>query len=892
MDLIATHINADFDCLGSMIAARRLYPDAVMVFPGGQERTLREFFLKSAQYAFNFNKLKDIDLDLVKRLILVDVRQSSRIGPLDKLAGRPGVILHIYDHHPDGIADLRGEVERIEPVGATVTVMAHLFIEQGIVPTADEATMMMLGLYEDTGSLTFSTTTERDYQAAAFLLGHGASLNAVASMLAQELTSDQIHLLNDLLANRSVLNVHGIDISITHASVDYFIGDIAALAHKLRDIEDLEAVIVVVRMESRIFVVARSRRPEVNVGEILAEFGGGGHAGAAAATVRDLTLPQILDQLPTLLARHVHPQWQVRHLMSSPVKSVTPRETILAAHQMFSRFNLNAMPVTDNGRILGIFTRQVADKAIYHGLGSQPVSSLMVAEFRCATPEMPVEELRELIVEGRQRFVPVLRDSLLVGAVTRTDLLRHLATSSGAAPRAPGLGRPPGRQLRRAQVQRLIRGRLPRPLQELLRKLGEVADQLEVSTFLVGGFVRDLLLNKENLDVDVVVEGDGIAFAEAFATASGGRVRCHRKFGTAVIILPDGFKIDVATARLEYYLHPGALPDVEHASVKLDLYRRDFTINTLAIALNVDQFGELVDYYGGGRDLEERAVRVLHNLSFIEDPTRMFRAVRFEQRLGFHIGQQSEQLLRSAVLLGVLDRVSGKRLANELALILGERDPLPAVERLAAFGLLRALHPSLSRSRNLEIIFAETRRVTDWYDLLYTGHPCRRWLCYLLALTAPLTADGMGGLCKRLDLPHGDINLLVEQRQVGLRVLRRLEARPEKSRSPRSSDLHRWLSPLAVDVLLFLMALTVRDAVRQQLSHYITHLRDTRIRLTGHDLMRMGIPPGPDYKKIMENLLRARLDGQISTLDEEQAMVEEKYLGKGRKVPRRMGKNA
>ena len=360
---------------------------------------------------------------------------------------------------------------------------------------------------------------------------------------------------------------------------------------------------------------------------------------------------------------------------------------------------------------------------------------------------------------------------------------------------------------------------------------------------MVGGFVRDLLLNQPNLDVDVVIEGDGIAFAEAFASAHGCRVRCHRKFGTAVIIFPDGFKLDIASARLEYYLHPGALPDVEHASVKLDLYRRDFTINTLAIALNPAQFGELVDHYGGVRDLEDRAVSVLHNLSFIEDPTRMFRAVRFEQRLGFQLGRQTEQLLRSAVRLGVLERVSGKRLANELLLILAERDPLPALDRLAAFDLLRALHPGLAKRADRRVVFHETRRVMDWYDLLYTGQPCRRWLCYLLVLTAPLNSEGMRGFCQRLDLPQRDLPLLIDQRGAGMRLLRRLEGRRGQMRPPRAGDLHRWLSPLATEVLLFLMALSLQERVKQWLSRYITHLRGVRPLLTGHDLKRLAFRP-------------------------------------------------
>jgi len=631
-------------------------------------------------------------------------------------------------------------------------------------------------------------------------------------------------------------------------------------------------------MESRVFLVARSRRPEVNVGEILGEFGGGGHASAAAASIRDLTLLQILEFLPAMLQRHVHPQWQVRHLMSSPVKSVTPDDTVSHAHQLFSRFHINAMPVLDNGQVSGIITRQVTDKGVYLELGEQPVREFMTREFRCVVPETPVDELKELIVAGSQRFVPVLRDDKLVGAVTRTDLLRHLAASSGGAPRAEGLGRPPGRQLRRAQVQRLLRGRLPQSVQQMLGSLGAVADRLSVAAFVVGGFVRDLLLNHPNLDVDVVVEGDGIAFAEAFAGEHGCRVRCHRKFGTAVLVFPDGFKLDVASARLEYYLHPGALPAVEHASLKLDLYRRDFTINTLAVALNPGQFGELVDHYGGVRDLEERAVRVLHNLSFIEDPTRMFRAVRFEQRLGFHIGRQTEQLLHSAVRLGVIDRVSGKRLGNELVLILAERDPLPALERLAAFGLLRVLHPALAKRHDFQGAMNEARRVMDWYDLLYTGPPCRRWLCYLLVLTAPLTGEGMATLGKRLDLPQADAVLLVDQRRIGMRLLKRLEGRRSQARPPRDIDLHRWFSALTTEVLLCLMALTAQERIKQWMSHYITHLRRVQPLLTGHDLQRLGIPPGPSYKLIMAELLRARLNGEIISAEDERRLVQRKYL--------------
>ena len=879
MDVITTHINADFDCLGSMIAARRLYPNADMVFPGGQERSLREFFLKSAQYAFGFKRVRDIDLKQVDRLILVDVRQASRIGPFAEVAKRPGVELHIFDHHPAKPGDLAGSYEQVEPVGSTVTVLAHLLMAQDVALTSDEATMMMLGLYEDTGCLTFHTTTVRDYQAAAYLLSYGANLNLVADLVVQEMTPDQVRLLNDLLASKTILNIQGIDIAIAHATIDYFVADIAGLAHRLKDMENLDVLFIVVRMESRVFIVARSRLKEINAGEIMAEFGGGGHPAAAACAVRDLTLVQVLERLPEVLQKHVEPRWQVHHLMSTPVKTVAADEPIAAAHQVLSRYNINTMPVLADGRVVGIISRQLVDKAVYHGMQEQRVREIMTSDFHQVTPSTTIETLKGMIIDSNQRFVPVVMADQLVGAVTRTDMLRHLASSAGSPPRSGdrGLISRGGRYYKAGQIQRLIRNRLPQRIQGLLTQLGEAADGKGVPVFMVGGFVRDLLLGVENLDLDIVVEGDGIAFAEHFARQNSCRIRCHRKFGTAVVIYPDGFKLDVASARMEYYLKPGALPDVEHASVKMDLSRRDFTINTLAISLNRDSYGEIIDYYGGQRDIDEKAIRVLHNLSFVEDPTRVFRAVRFEQRLGFQVGKQTEHLLHSAVRLGLLEKLSGDRIFNELHLILSERNPLPAIARLARLEVLRCLHPALTRKVDFPRYFEDAKRAMDWYDLLYTGHPCERWLCYLLMVTTVLDRTGVDSFCARLNLMPRYLDILKGQRSLGLGLLRRLERRQSGTRPPKASSLYRWFEPLSTEVLLFMMAKTDSEPVRQWISRYITHLRDVKPLLSGQDLAKLGYPPGPLYRRILDDLLTARLDERVSSVQDERAFVQRKF---------------
>ncbi|MDT8444711.1 MAG: CBS domain-containing protein, partial [Desulfuromonadales bacterium] len=519
MEVITTHVNADFDCLGSMIAAKHLYPDAVMVFPGSQERSLREFFLKSVHSSFGFRRVRDIDLKSISRLILVDVRQASRIGPFAAVAKRPDVDIHIYDHHASKSGSLSGSIEHVEAVGSTVTVISHLLMEKQIKLTSDEATMMMLGLYEDTGSLTFHTTTVKDYQAGAYLLSHGANLNVVADLIVQELTPDQVRLLNDLIASKTILNVRGINVALAHATIDHYVNDIATLAHKLKDMENLDVLFVIVRMERRVFIVARSRLKEVHVGNILTEFGGGGHAAAASCAVRDLTLLQILDQLPIVLHQYVRPQWQVRHLMSTPVKTVAADASVADAHQTLSRYNINAVPVVRGNEVVGILSRQLVDKAVYHGLQEQPVSEIMMRDFHQVSPQTNVDTLKSLIVDSNQRFIPVVENDTLAGAVTRTDLLRYLASSDGTPPLsdARNLVSRGGKSYKASQIRRLIRSRLPKRIQELLTQLGQIGDELDLGVFVVGGFVRDLLLNKENLDIDVVVEGDGVAFAETFA---------------------------------------------------------------------------------------------------------------------------------------------------------------------------------------------------------------------------------------------------------------------------------------------------------------------------------------------------------------------------------------
>lgn len=869
MDVITTHINADFDCLGSMAAAARLYPGALVSFPGSQEKGVRDFIERHPGYLPPFTRAKDIDLGAIKRLIIVDCQHAARIGRFAGILNNPGLEVHIYDHHPVTSESIRPCGGSLSICGSASTILAVLLMERGIQLTPEEATLIMLGIHEDTGRLLFASTTPEDYRAAAWLLGQGARLGIVGEALTPELNKAQMGLLRQLLTTLRTTSINGIVVSIAHATSERYIGDIASLVHLMRDMENLDALFVVVAMEEHVYLVARSHVPEVNVGEIMKRFHGGGHATAASAAVHNQSLQQVLERLEEYLRISVSSQVLASDLMSSPVKTVPDSINIAEARELLTRYNCNAMPVMAGERMLGIISRKIVEKALYHGLGSSPVTDFMHTEYLQAALDTPLADIQEYMVGGNRRFVPIFDGERLAGAVTRTDLLRHIY--GGRPGQSESLYDLESLQVptRSRSVVGLLGKRLDEERRLLLRKLGEVGDDLSLSVYAVGGFVRDLLLGIDNLDIDVTVEGDGIFFAERFAERYDCRVRSHRKFGTAVLVFPDGRKVDVASTRLEYYESPGALPTVERASLRHDLYRRDFTINTLALCINSDRFGRLTDHFGGQQDIQEQTVRVLHNLSFVEDPTRVFRAIRFEQRLGFHIAPHTEKLIRSAVRMHLLDKLGGERLFNELVQILSEKEPTAAIVRMSSLGLLPYIHPSLKLVPASERVLREAGQVMAWFRLLYLDDSCQQWQVYLLAMFDGLKADEFSDACRRLAVPGRFATQMHNQRCLVHKTLDSIKRRLKHSAEVRNSELFAWFSVFSLEMLLYLASRASSEQVRRFVSLYLTRLRSVEPLLDGSELRSLGLQPGPAFGRVKARLQQAKLDGEVESREEE-----------------------
>jgi tRNA nucleotidyltransferase (CCA-adding enzyme) len=408
-EIITTHMNADFDALASMIAAKKLYPEATLVFAGSQEKNLRNFFLHSTSYLFDLTKLKHVDLNAIRRLILVDTRQRSRIGKLAELVDNKDVEIHIYDHHSDSEEDVHGRVEVIKQVGATTTILTEIITKRGIPISADEATIMCLGIHEDTGSFTFSSTTPEDYRAAAWLMEQGANSNLIADMLTRELTAEQVWLLNDLTTSATTQLINGVEVVIARVTREEYVGDFAVLVHKFMEMENLNVIIALAQMEDKVYLVGRSRTEDINVAEIALAFGGGGHPQAASATIKNKTLFQVEKALQALLRSRIVPQKKARDMMSSPVIQISPEATINDAALALTKYNINVLLVIDeSGRLIGYVTRQVVQKAMYFDLGYLPLKEYTSIEFSTVGPDASLKKVQELIIEDKLRILPVV----------------------------------------------------------------------------------------------------------------------------------------------------------------------------------------------------------------------------------------------------------------------------------------------------------------------------------------------------------------------------------------------------------------------------------------------------------------------------------------------------
>lgn len=840
MIIILSHQYLDFDALASMVAAQKVYPDALLIIEGKYGSFVQDF-LALAKEHLPYYKLKDIRLAEVEKVILVDTHELGRCCSNKEIIEQLKAIpIEVIDHHP-----YNGSNQNIviDPVGACTTLLVEKIMAKKQRLSSFEATLMALGIYDDTGSLLFENTTPRDIRAAAYLLEQGAQLGVMAEYLSRPLTMEQMEMFQQLLDHGKTEKFQEMPIYISYAESETYFSGLALLAQRIGDIEIADVCFIVVKMEDRVYVVGRSKGNGLPVNKIIEVFGGAGHEKAASAVVKDKEIVDVIKTLKEELYNRVEKPYQVRDIMSFPVKTVHPETTMEDVGNMLLRYGHTGVPVVQEGKLVGVISRRDVDKALKHGLQHAPVKGFMTKEVISVQPDLGWEEVQKLMVTHDIGRLPVVDNGKLAGIVSRSDVLQLVygsvvpTTSQLASERSAA---------RREDMLDLLR-QLPSELQFFLDVISKLASETEDKVYLVGGFVRDLLLRVPTKDLDIVIEGDGLKFAERLSKKlDSAKLVLHTPFRTASVILSDGTHLDIAGTRREDYDFPGALPMVEASTIKEDLYRRDFTINAMALSLDEECFGNVIDYYGGFRDLLQGEIRFLHNLSFIDDPTRILRAVRFAARYRFALAKTTKDAIDVALEENVLSQISSERFSEELMLIFHEQKYQEMGKRLAEYGVLKA-----------------------WFGIEYPWNfsenqdEAKRWPLekrWLLALKN-MDDESVRGLLDRLKL-----NKTLQK--ITLEYLRLREALKSKDLDLRSIDeLLSEIPAVLVNVL------SCHSEYSLVINQYSKALEQMKMQSDGSKLLKLGIKEGPEIGNILKEIRNQWLEGKIKT-----AVEEEEYL--------------
>lgn len=870
LEVIISHQSADFDSLAAMVAAKKIYKDALLVFTGAIERNVRKFISMYGDL-IEITPLKKIKIEEITKLIIVDTRIKRRIGTFANVINKRDLEIHIYDHHPSTADDIKGDINVIEEVGATTTIILKKIRKMNLEISPVEATLFALGIYEDTGSLTFSTTTIDDIKSISFLFDKGIKLKVVANFINIGLSIAQKKLLNKLLLSSKEIFCKGVRINIAKAEVKNYTEGLALLTHKLIEIENSDVFFTIVRMVDRIYIVGRSRTNSVDVDEVLKELGGGGHFQAASAVVKDLSLDELEKKLIRILERKVRVGIVAKDIISSPVKTVNTSASIEETKKILLRYGHNGIPVVEEGELKGIITMQEVNRAKQHGLGKELVSKYMSDQVVTVRLNTPLTEIQELMINyDIGRILVVNQEDKLVGIITRTDLIRNLYGEGHIPKRSFSTYVETSRKMERKKQIELIEKIFPKRVRNILRKIGEIGDRLNFPVFMVGGIVRDLFLGIKNYDLDIVVEGEGIKFARELSRDLEGRIKTHEKFGTAIVILSDGFKIDVATARREFYEYPAAFPKVELSSIKKDLYRRDFTINAMAIQLNQKHFGKLINFFGGQKDLRIGIIRVLYNLSFIEDPARIIRAIRFEQRYNFKMDRTTEDFLKKAIDDKLLSRLRKKRITEELILILKEENPLKSLKRMEELGALKYILPEFELN---EETVERLNRVKDNYDFWQRDIPDEKielWVIYFCCLIRNLKKSQIQRIYKKLIIKQKSL-YKINYCYLNLDQIIKIISQKTKI-SP--SVIYLKLKGLPNEILFLAMAESDTNIAKERINSYFRKYKKESLYISGNELKELQVKPGPIYSQILSELLCAQLDGEVKNKRDEIRFVK------------------
>lgn len=852
MEIITCHIYADLDALSSMVLIKKLYPNGILVFPGNIGKSVKAF-VNLYQNFLQIKKIKNIQMEKVKKLIIVDTSKKNRIGLFEELIDKDDVEVIIYDHHKISEKDIKGRKIIRKNYGSNTTNILEVLLDADPNIKFDEieATLGLMGIYEDTGNFSFNSTTPKDLEMASYLLKNKGDLSKVNEYVQKGLEKEQLEIFITLIENSEFIDIDGEIAQLTYYKSDDFIFGVDELINKIQYLGKSSLCVILCGNDKMISVVGRSSN-KINIAKVLKKYKVGGHEYAVSGVVRDQNFEKLYKDIRKSIKMEIKPSKKSIDIMNTPVKTILKDSKIKLAYKIMYRMGYGGLPIVEDNKIIGIITRSSVDKALNHGFSNAPVSAYMTSEVITGDENLSVEELKALVVENGIGRVPIVdTKGEILGIVTRTDILKSIYSKN------------PIRKAKKlkfeSEVKNNIEGIVPLELMELLKIIEKLSKKRCERVFLVGGIVRDLILGINNKDIDIVVEGDGIKFALELKDMLGAKkVNIHEKFKTAVVICSDNLKLDIASSRLEYYEYPTSLPVVEYGNIKDDMYRRDFSINAMALEVDSYNFGKLIDFYGGYNDLASKKIKVLHNLSFIEDPTRIIRAFRFAARYKLELERDTEIFLKNAISEGFLKKISWPRVKHELKILFSDKNLTEGMELLNKYNVFYEINPNIKYDLEMKKNIEKLEVSGEFLKFV----KIKKWLLVFLIILENLEKKELDFVFKKFNFS----NKFIEKYDYGIflreKILKELEL------ADKNSKIYKALNNISVEIISLIYIQNKNEEIKIKIENYIYKLSKVTPLIRGKDLLEMGESPGIEFKKKLNTYFMVQLDMEKLTKEE------------------------
>lgn len=844
MQVVLLQEGADLDALSSAYGLTLLNSRLKIVLPNSLSssviRAIDEF---KDSFKGKIIKKNQLDWSKVKRLYLTDSHNIPKYFT--------GEII-IYDHHEIPQISESGNIKLyIHNTGAATTIVVEALKKRKRKLSVEDATILALGIYEDTGSFKFSSTTKRDIKSLEYLLNFGINFNKLRKVLEQGFDQEDIYILDNLLKNISSVKISDKTIGITYFS-DRYSKDISGLLKYLKDFESFHAFFAVIGQKNKVSIIGRSKDKSINVSSILSLFDGGGHWYAASAKVKGFSVREVYDILKFIISER---KLKVIDFLEKDIPVLNIEDKISRCREL-PHFPIYIV-VDDKQKYYGVITDRTVRDLLKHGFYSEKVYNY-TQDVITVSSDMYIFQLLKILKTTDQEIFPVVDGGKLSGIITRNLILKKLFSEQAKI----YLEIKP----KRRNIIHLIERSFPDYLLSELHFIGKISKDFGFRTFLVGGVVRDIVMRRENLDIDLLVEGDAILLLREYAKEKGYSYFFYPEFLTGYVKTDSGLKIDFATARREIYDYPGAYPRVEKATVEEDLVRRDFTINTMIAEITEGNFGLLFDYFGGLRDIKEKRIRILHPVSFIEDPIRILRAVRFAGRFDFKLQKDTEILLKNAVRNSLLSYASPGRIKLELELTFNEEKVLQILKLMEKYSILYSIFDIEKLTPEIISKLQKIKDMTVIFREIFSFEPSKTFL-YILTLLSVKPIEEAYILLKNYHFDREARYIEIVHRYVSL--------------LKDKENLNTYIDLLKEnkDILSATVILSDDDISAKIIDMYKKYKNPL---ITGRDLISLGLKPSSTFKNILEEINYGYLTGKFEKKEDCIKYIIENYLSESK----------